>query len=97
MTESFDQKVRDHVATEARRVEYEKGARDRAELRRIEGQREEMEAHLRRRGEAFLEQTGMIPSREVAEGWMVEYADQREGERQTENRRLTEEADAEVF
>lgn len=84
---NFRERMEAMRETEEKRKEWEANEKSKAELARVEAERAEMEAHLRRRGERFVEMTGEQPSRTLLEGWRDEFATGKvaaeEAERQT--------------
>ncbi len=71
---NFRERMEAMRETEEKRKEWETNDKNKAELARIEAERAELEAHLRRRGERFVEMTGEQPSRKVLEDWRDEFA-----------------------
>jgi hypothetical protein len=93
----FDLEVEERVRVQQRAEAYDRDERERAELDRIEGQRDELAANLKSRGERYVETTGESPPRSVLEGWQREYVDATHAEQQAERQRRVEAARNQVF
>ena len=90
----FRERVEREAETKRKAAEYEQQQADRRELARIEADRAELEAHLRRRGERFVEVTGEQPSRSVLEGWRDEFASKKVAAEEAEREQRYERAAA---
>lgn len=90
----FRERVQQQAETTRKAAEYEQQQADAAELRRVEGQRQKLEQHLKERGTRYVDATGSQPSSATLATWRDEYASDRERQHQADRRQRYDQAAA---